>query len=231
VNSPAVSIAVVIDSPSVGSHFGASVSAPVFHELAQQVLEYLGVPHDMDIKTAPSMSIAGKGQQEDGPSEEIGDLNGLFGDVNDLPADDPLRKAAATAPVMVAKNEPGSAESPVPQADVARSSEPPPASPRPETNQEPATKPAAAQLSPPRPVPPPNPQPATASNSGTVVVDASKRIAVPSFVGQSVRRVIEQAGNAGLAVQVLGNGIARDQAPAPGTLVPSGTAVVVRFAR
>ena len=64
-----------------------------------------------------------------------------------------------------------------------------------------------------------------------MVVDASKRVAVPSFVGQSLRKVVEQAGIAGLSVQVLGNGTAREQAPAPGTLVPSGTAVVVRFER
>jgi cell division protein FtsI (penicillin-binding protein 3) len=32
-------------------------------------------------------------------------------------------------------------------------------------------------------------------------------------------------------VQLLGNGMARDQAPAAGTLVPMGTEIVVRFAR
>jgi cell division protein FtsI (penicillin-binding protein 3) len=38
-----------------------------------------------------------------------------------------------------------------------------------------------------------------------------------------------QASAAGLGVQVLGSGLARDQAPAAGTLVPAGTAIVVRF--
>jgi cell division protein FtsI (penicillin-binding protein 3) len=46
-----------------------------------------------------------------------------------------------------------------------------------------------------------------------------------------VRKVIEQAGVAGLGVQVLGTGIARGQAPAAGTMVPAGTEVVVRFGR
>jgi cell division protein FtsI (penicillin-binding protein 3) len=50
-------------------------------------------------------------------------------------------------------------------------------------------------------------------------------------VGASVRQVVERAGTAGLAVQLLGNGMARDQAPAAGTLVPMGTEIVVRFAR
>src|SRR5579871_3758141 len=49
VNNPAISVAVVIDTPH-GDYYGTSVSAPVFAEVAQQVLEYLGVPHDVDLK-------------------------------------------------------------------------------------------------------------------------------------------------------------------------------------
>ena len=56
-------------------------------------------------------------------------------------------------------------------------------------------------------------------------------IAVPAFAGKSVREVVEQANNAGLGVQIVGSGIARDQAPAAGTLVPAGTEIVVRFAQ
>ncbi len=43
VNNPVIAIAVVMDSPK-GEYYGAEVSAPVFAEVAQQVLEYLGVP-------------------------------------------------------------------------------------------------------------------------------------------------------------------------------------------
>jgi cell division protein FtsI (penicillin-binding protein 3) len=50
-------------------------------------------------------------------------------------------------------------------------------------------------------------------------------------MGEPVRHVIEQAGTSGLAVQVVGSGLAREQAPAPGTMVPAGTEVVVRFTR
>jgi cell division protein FtsI (penicillin-binding protein 3) len=57
------------------------------------------------------------------------------------------------------------------------------------------------------------------------------QLRVPSLLGLPVREVIEQAGAAGLVVQVMGNGIARDQAPAPGTMVAPGTKIVVRFAR
>ena len=64
VNNPAISVAVVIDSPS-GMGWGADVSAPVFKEVAQEVLEYLGVPHDEPMQaqpTAPSPDIADDGR-------------------------------------------------------------------------------------------------------------------------------------------------------------------------
>jgi cell division protein FtsI (penicillin-binding protein 3) len=44
-----------------------------------------------------------------------------------------------------------------------------------------------------------------------------------------MRKVVEQAGSVGLGVQILGSGIARNQAPAAGTMVPIGTEIVVRF--
>ena len=76
-----------------------------------------------------------------------------------------------------------------------------------------------------------NALPAAKPESGTLLTDAKHRVAVPSFAGASVRQVVERAGTAGLAVQLLGNGLARQQAPAAGTMVPMGTEIVVRFAR
>jgi len=64
-----------------------------------------------------------------------------------------------------------------------------------------------------------------------VVVDAGQRVAVPAFDGGGLRKVVETAAGLGLRVEPVGSGIARDQAPAAGTMVPLGTEVVVRFAR
>ena len=184
INNPAVTIAVVIDSPTVGGHFGRAVSAPVFHELAQEVLEYLGVPHDEPLKSAPELARAQASARPEPIPEQVGDLNALFAEVNDLPADDPLR-------------------APAPAASPAD------ALPGVHDGVQPPTTPA--------------PQIAT--------VSAAERVAVPSFVGRSVRQVMEQAAAAGFGVQVIGSGIAREQAPAAGTLAPSGADVIVRFAR
>jgi cell division protein FtsI (penicillin-binding protein 3) len=48
VNNPAVTILVQLDSP-VGLHEGGSVAAPVFKRIAEQVLAYRNVPHDIPL--------------------------------------------------------------------------------------------------------------------------------------------------------------------------------------
>jgi cell division protein FtsI (penicillin-binding protein 3) len=69
------------------------------------------------------------------------------------------------------------------------------------------------------------------SGQATVTVNDGKRLQVPSLIGLPVRRVIEQAAAAGLEVQITGNGTVREQAPAAGTMVVSGTQIVVRCGR
>lgn len=49
VENPAVVIIVVIDEPA-GSHHGGDVAAPVFREIAEQILPDLGVPPDTQLK-------------------------------------------------------------------------------------------------------------------------------------------------------------------------------------
>src|SRR3984957_18597168 len=94
VSNPAISVAVVIDTPTVGTRYGAETSAPVFASVAQQVLEYLGVPHDQPLKTLKEIQIAQKDVVDDAPAESTADLTAMFDDVNSLPADDPLRSPA-----------------------------------------------------------------------------------------------------------------------------------------
>ena len=232
VNNPAISVAVVIDSPE-GNHFGNVNAAPVFREVAQEVLEYLGVPHDTNL--TPQTDLA-KGQQatpeiDDAPAEHTGDLDALFAEVNNLPPDDPLRgKGNGQQLVPSAENElalPGGEQA------VAASS-PPPAPPPP------ASRPSASQSAaiPVRPVEPkvdtPSFEAAVAAHEphvggNRVVVGAANR--VPSFLGEPLRTAVEMAGSAGLALQIVGSGIAREQVPAPGSMVPPGTEIVVRFTR
>jgi cell division protein FtsI (penicillin-binding protein 3) len=65
-----------------------------------------------------------------------------------------------------------------------------------------------------------------------VVLDVEQGgIEVPSFIGKSVRTSLELAQDSGLELNLIGSGIAREQSPAPGTHVTTGSRVVVKFGR
>jgi membrane peptidoglycan carboxypeptidase len=54
---------------------------------------------------------------------------------------------------------------------------------------------------------------------------------VPNFVGKTVRDVMQEAAAGGVDLDMLGDGLARAQTPAPGALLLPGVRVRVRFAR
>jgi cell division protein FtsI (penicillin-binding protein 3) len=54
VKNPAVVIIVVIDEP-LGSYHGGDVAAPVFREIAEQILPELGVAPDVEFKSGPTL--------------------------------------------------------------------------------------------------------------------------------------------------------------------------------
>src|SRR3984893_6193358 len=56
-NNPQIVVAVILDS-AVGLHQGGQVSAPVFRRVAQQVLEYLHVPHDLPLAPQHQLLLA-----------------------------------------------------------------------------------------------------------------------------------------------------------------------------
>ncbi len=47
---PRVVVAVMIDQPSVGGHYGGDVAAPVFSQVVQQTLRLLNVPPDLEVR-------------------------------------------------------------------------------------------------------------------------------------------------------------------------------------
>ena len=211
VNNPVISVAVVIDSPH-GDYYGTAVSAPVFAEVAQQVLEYLGVPHDIELKPSTTSDKNEAPAEEDDASSDSGDMNTLYSAVNDLPNDDPLR------------NQPPPPTPAGTSALAAQSAHAPNSTP---SNAKPGSPPATSASSPSLSTtttssPPP---------SNSVVIADGATMRVPSLIGLTVRQVIEQAGSAGLEVDIVGNGTAREQVPAPGSMVRPGTKIVVRCAR
>ena len=254
VSNPAISVAVVIDTPQGTDvqRYGGYASAPVFAQVAQQVLEYLGVPHDEPLKSTKEMEEqrASAAGVDDRPEEGGADLQAMFAEVNDLPADDPLRQAAWVVPTAseVAASE--VAEAGVPGQVGGTAAAPVHAQGRPPredagvlrllpknvlaafrahggtTSLMPDQVDAAeAKLEAPKV------RPVAEARGPGVVLDETKRVAVPSFTGEGLREVVERTGSAGLRVKPVGSGMAREQAPVAGTMVPVGTEVVVRFVR
>ena len=203
VNNPVISVAVIVDTPK-GEYYGASVSAPVFSEVAQQVLEYLGVPHDIEVRSSAQMAKDKTPVHEDDADQDVADMQALFEAANNLPKDDPLLVAPATQ----AETRPVPLAVPVNQSSSKQSAA---LSAKPQDDAEAVSQPA--------PVP-----------ARTIVVSA-KMMPVPSLTGLPLRKVIEQAGAAGFDVEITGSGTARDQIPAAGTIVPAGTKIIVRSSR
>jgi cell division protein FtsI (penicillin-binding protein 3) len=211
----------------------------VFREVAQQVLEYLGVPHDQPVKSQAQMLAAAKSATPDDAGDEVAsvaDMGAMFEQVNSLPEDDPLRapataaalaenaaadqvaqqQAAAEAARKAAVQQHGIAGLPdkVLAAFHARGGS--------------AGMPGVTEGAVSVPVVRP---PVEVRGKDAVMVDGGRRVAMPQFAGEPLRTVVEQAGKLGLRVQTLGSGLAREQMPAAGSSVPVGTDVVVRFAR
>ncbi len=51
ISNPRIVVAVMVDEPSNGRHYGGQVSGPVFSDVVQQTLRTLNVPPDIDVKT------------------------------------------------------------------------------------------------------------------------------------------------------------------------------------
>jgi len=216
VNNPVIAVAVIMDNPKGSQYYGAEVSAPVFSEVAQEVLEYLNVPHDIDIRQPKANAPLKEAKiekpiHEDDADVDQAEVNALFAAANDLPPDDPLRQPqqlfTQPAPQAVADPAPSSQLSPAKPSDTLVG--PPPASNQPDA--------AIAEPPPPKP--------------NYVTISDGKKLNVPSLIGLPLRTVIEMTAAEGLQVEVSGNGTVREQAPAAGTQVPSGTKIVVHCGR
>ena len=216
VNDPRITVAVVLDS-AVGLHQGGQVSAPVFSRVAQQVLEYLDTPHDVELPLGRQVLLAraktSERDLEEGSPDHPGEaIDVSAAGIGDLPAPAPLRETAA-----------------VPAGSEAASAWP--------AN---VVVPASLRQTEPRSAPKfdvslPKPPPASAdagSETGTVVLDVEQGgIVVPSFLGKSVRSAIEMAQSSELDLDVVGSGSAVDQSLAPGSRVRAGARITVTFGR
>jgi cell division protein FtsI (penicillin-binding protein 3) len=209
VNNPQIVVAVILDS-AVGLHQGGQVSAPVFRRITQQVLEYLHVPHDLPLAPKHQLLLAQAKVKDKDLDEGTPDHPGQpleTAEVNEG-AGEPAKPSVARALT------PATAESVQPVVQAAmRESVTQPIQPS-KTN-------SSAQAAQPE-----------LPTSGTVVLDVEQGgIEVPSFVGKTFRGAVEAAQDAGLELESVGSGVARQQTPVAGSHVPAGSRVTVQFGR
>jgi len=212
VNSPAVTVLVVLDSPA-GVHFGGDVAAPVFREVVQQTLSYLHVPPDIPVTPPGETASAGR------PGAAAGD------DLSDFDTQQLLNPDAQRTdlPVEAAPAEPPGRKSQERTAGEGLT--------RVRTQ---AADPQAGGAAPVRPGAPPaaangHPEPMPPAET-TVVLEESSGVPVPSFEGRTVRAFVEECVRLGLSPVPVGAGIAVEQSPPAGTRVRAGSRIVVRFA-
>ncbi len=215
INDPAVTVAVILDSP-VGLHQGGQVSAPVFQRVTQQVLEYLHTPHDVELPPSRQVLLAERRVKDQDVDEGSPDRLGDTLDASDSSTTD----AGDQAAVASAPSSPNVTASVVVPAALRHSERAAPAVSKRSPEAMPEDKPGPTQL------------PVHLPSSGTVVLEVEQGgIVVPSFLGKSVRAAIEMAQESGLDLDAVGSGLARQQSPAPGAHVASGSQVTVKFGR
>jgi len=177
-------------------------------------MEYLHVPHDVELPPNQQILLAARHVKDEDLAESSPDHLGAALEVAEVNPPETVSVPASLNTTSAPKSLPAPADKVVPAAlkergvvpgtEVSRETEQPP------------NLPAETKL----------------PSSGTVVLDVEQGgIAVPSFIGKTVRGAIEAAQEGGLELDVVGSGIAREQSPAAGSHVGAGTRVLVRFER
>ena len=196
------------------------MSAPVFQRIMQQVLEYMHVPHDVQLPPSRQVLLARRDVPDASLEESSPDHLGASLDMAD--AGQPPATAAAVKPSPIAAQV-------VPAALTARDAgraadRVPPVVPITVAASASAASLPALQSE--------NLPPQKLPASGTVVLDVEEGgIEVPSFLGKNLRVAIEAAQEAGLDLDAVGSGTAREQLPLPGARVAAGSRITVHFGR
>jgi cell division protein FtsI (penicillin-binding protein 3) len=213
VNSPAVTVLVILDSPLVGSHEGGVAAAPVFSRVMQLVLAYFNVPHDVELQHEGKRRLLLRAQaREEDVSEGSPDLIAEESAPAVLP---PAAGLSTTAGANAAL--PSAAQDVVKPQIAAASASVPPARPM---------QPLITPAPPTRPV-----HTAAIRPHGTVVMNTVSSVTVPDFHGMPLRTALEEAESVGIELEVSGSGVGREQAPQAGASIAMGGRVRVRFGR
>src|SRR5579859_4732589 len=187
INDPQIAVVVILDS-AVGLHQGGQVSAPVFQRIVQQTLEYLHVPHDVQLPASRQVLLARRdvpnASLEESSPDRLG-ANLEIGEVNGTPGAPAVKPSPIGAQIVAAAQKVADQPSlPARTVEVAGS---------------PGAQTAAG---------PENSSTQKLPAGGTVVLDVEEGgIEVPSFLGKNLRAAMEAAQDAGLDLDAIGSGV------------------------
>ncbi len=214
-NNPAIVVVVVLDSAK-GLHQGGQVSAPVFARIAQNTLAYLKVAPDVDLPMSRQMLMAMKRSNaadlNDGPSDTLGEPLEVAQDEQPAVAPAVERTPANGVKPVNLPVHPGVPGVPATNSQAVSA----------------GVSAGAAWAG--QPLQTPEDSRKNASGGG-VVMGTANDVVVPSFLGKGMRYAIAEAQALGLEVDLHGNGVVREQAPAPGSRVQPGSHIAVRLGR
>jgi cell division protein FtsI (penicillin-binding protein 3) len=237
VANPQVLIAVtLVGTSGGGSGFGGVVAAPVFREVATSALRMLDVPKDLpDSGTALASAQSEKGSTND---LAIAGLSRIPGDLLDLEAktlsQSPERNTAHQASAV------RSGDDAARNSFAARGTSTNFAH-RPDGGYSPAPVRTQAVSSVTTLPPAQGGSPVRRSHDALAEPSLDRRpfldpqsvrsAKVPDFRGMTLSGVLEESAANGLPIEVVGEGMARDQNPPPGSALVPGTRVRVVFTR
>jgi cell division protein FtsI (penicillin-binding protein 3) len=217
VNNPAVTVLVVLDSPAGGypKDGGGETAAPVFSRVAQQVLAYMNVPHDVDVQDPRRIFIRAHAREDEvfeGAPDHIGSEQAS--EQPPAEASETQPSASSAAPVEPAM--PATQDARLRTVSVTSKASPVTQAPN-------AIAPSAAVQK--------TVLKAAEQPRGTVVLDVAGGVLVPDFHGKSLRTALEEAESVGLELDINGSGVGLDQSPAAGSRILPGGHIAVRFGR
>jgi cell division protein FtsI (penicillin-binding protein 3) len=214
VNNPALTVLVVLDSPAGGypKDGGGEAAAPVFARIAQQVLAYMNVPHDVELQDPKRMWLRAH-TKEDEVYEAAPDYIASAQENVGTPAALASPQVQAPPPLPVTTPRDSRLQTVAATSKTGQSTVPITG----------PTQPGATLQ-----------KTAFETNNqsrGTVVLDVAGGVLVPDFHGKSLRVALEEAESAELELEVNGSGVGLDQSPAAGSRIPPGGHVSVHFGR
>ncbi|MDP9054429.1 MAG: transpeptidase family protein [Acidobacteriota bacterium] len=217
VTNPALVVLVTVHDTSGESGQGADAAAPVFQKIMTEALRMLDVPKDI-----PEDLLAAKRGKDKPAKEKPGEFAGDLA-IADLGGPSIMDEDPSVRQLLADQLKPEKDADEIPPADPAKLAVVPGLASRARLDEQ--ASPAGSL------VPPPLSPPVPDLRGSLPARPLPERPMVPDFRGKSMRDVVEESSARGIDVMIEGSGVARAQAPLPGSPLRQGEQIRIVFTR